>query len=233
MSIADKLTEIAENVPKVYEAGKQAEYDAFWDAYQNYGNRTNYYVAFFGSERTYWNNNSFKPKYPIRPTNANNMLSNSGISGDLTEFAEIDFSRATIVSNALSNNDYITRVGVLDLRKVNTANISLIAGNDRLITVDEIIFKDDGTQYANESGFALTSCYNLKNLKITGKINFLFNAQYSPLTKDSITSVINALYEGSTGLTATFKKTAKEAAFTADEWAALIANKTNWTFSLV
>ena len=37
MSIAEKLTAIAENVPKVYEAGQKSEYDRFWDAYQNNG----------------------------------------------------------------------------------------------------------------------------------------------------------------------------------------------------
>ena len=53
------------------------------------------------------------------------------------------------------------------------------------------------------------------------------------LTKESITSVVNALYEGSTGLTATFKKSAKESAFTDDEWAKLTATKPNWTFALL
>ena len=30
MSIAEKLTQVAENVPKVHEAGKKAQYDEFW-----------------------------------------------------------------------------------------------------------------------------------------------------------------------------------------------------------
>ena len=34
MSIAEKLTKVAENVPKVYEAGKKDEHDKFWDEYQ-------------------------------------------------------------------------------------------------------------------------------------------------------------------------------------------------------
>lgn len=44
------------------EQGKQAEYDRFWDEYQNYGRRTNYYQAFvqFG-----WNDSTLNPKYPI------------------------------------------------------------------------------------------------------------------------------------------------------------------------
>jgi hypothetical protein len=59
------------------------------------------------------------------------------------------------------------------------------------------------------------------------------NLQHSPLTKASFESVVAALSPTVTGQTATFSKKAKEAAFTADEWAALIATKSNWTFSLV
>ena len=39
MSIADKLTTIAENEQKVFDAGKQAEYDEFWDSFQSKGTR--------------------------------------------------------------------------------------------------------------------------------------------------------------------------------------------------
>ncbi|MFR8974816.1 MAG: hypothetical protein ACLVG9_02365, partial [Eubacteriales bacterium] len=52
------------------------------------------------------------------------------------------------------------------------------------------------------------------------------------LTKSSITSVINGLSDTVTGKTATFNQTAKEAAFTNEEWAVLIGTKPNWTFSL-
>ena len=40
MSIAEKLQQIAENEQNVYDAGKKAQYDEFWDNYQNKGNRT-------------------------------------------------------------------------------------------------------------------------------------------------------------------------------------------------
>ena len=66
MSIAEKLTEIAENVPKVYEAGKQAEYDRFWDSLQNSGNRTHYQYGFAGIG---WNPTTLNPKYKVAPLN--------------------------------------------------------------------------------------------------------------------------------------------------------------------
>ena len=78
MSIAEKLTAIAENEQRVYdagymhgnndgyllgeEAGKKSEYDAFWDAFQLDGERTNYSYAFSGSG---WHSETFKPKYKI------------------------------------------------------------------------------------------------------------------------------------------------------------------------
>ena len=61
MAIADSLNTIAENVPKVYDAGKKAEYDAFWDALQEYGNRDYYYYGFAYR----WNDECYNPKYPI------------------------------------------------------------------------------------------------------------------------------------------------------------------------
>lgn len=62
MSIADKLTQIAENEQKVFDAGKKAEYDRFWDALQENGNRINYEYAFGGRG---WTAETFKPKYPF------------------------------------------------------------------------------------------------------------------------------------------------------------------------
>ena len=40
------LDDMATDIPKVYEKGKQAERDEFWDAYQENGKRTQYNFAF-------------------------------------------------------------------------------------------------------------------------------------------------------------------------------------------
>lgn len=60
MSIAEKLTTVAENQQRVYDAGKQAEYDRFWDAYQQNGTRGSYSYAFGGVA---WTDETLKPKY--------------------------------------------------------------------------------------------------------------------------------------------------------------------------
>ena len=51
-----------------YEAGKRAEYDAFWDALQNYGNRERYDYAFYQ-----WGSETLHPKYKVASKNTNTL----------------------------------------------------------------------------------------------------------------------------------------------------------------
>lgn len=50
-----------------FEAGKQAERDVFWDAYQENGNRTNYAYAFSGRG---WTDETYRPKHNITTSGA-------------------------------------------------------------------------------------------------------------------------------------------------------------------
>ena len=60
-----------------YEEGKTAEWNAFWDAYQQNGNRRNYAQAFYSVG---WDKDAFKPKYDIVVTgNKVNMFGYSNI----------------------------------------------------------------------------------------------------------------------------------------------------------
>ena len=89
MSIAEKMTAIAdairektggtdaltldgmaEAIPEVYDAGKQSEYDSFWDIFQQNGKRTNYNRAFFSETMAQrgWNDENYNPKYDIVTT---------------------------------------------------------------------------------------------------------------------------------------------------------------------
>lgn len=61
-TIAEKLTTVAENIPKVYEAGKKSEYDAFWDVLQSNGNAQNYNYLFANGG---WNDEIYNPKHPL------------------------------------------------------------------------------------------------------------------------------------------------------------------------
>ena len=129
MAIADKLTQIAENEYKVYgagkekgyadgfEEGKKAEYDAFWDAFQNYGKRMDYQGGFYGSG---WNDSNFKPKYDMKPNNCSQMFVSSRIT-DLC--AALDRCGVTLDTSASARVDSmycysgITKVPTLDTRQ--------------------------------------------------------------------------------------------------------------------
>ncbi len=191
MSIAEQLTTIAENVPKVYEAGKKSEYDKFWDAFQNNGNKTNYYVAFYGPS---WNNDNFKPKYLIKPSSLNSAFASCGISGDLTGLCELDTSNCTNFSSAFNGCTGITRVGVIDCRKAS-GNVQPFKGCTALETIDKIILKSDGTHGLT----TLTDCTSLMNITIEGVQGVSCDVSSCPLIYDSIMSIINALkdYSGS------------------------------------
>ena len=234
MTIAEKLTAIAENVPNVYEAGKKSEYDAFWDACQDYGNRDNYSSAFAGWG---WSNRNFYPKYNIKPTTAERMFMNFSYGNgnstfDLQQMCEecdvnIDFSQCTNFYYAFAWAN-ISRLGIIDVSK-GTNFGAMFNGSSNLVTIEELIV----SSAANFDAYVFAGCSSLANIKITGTLEN--NAYFSncPFSKASIISVVNALSATTTGKTLSLKKSAKEAAFTDSEWAELIAPKSNWTFSLV
>ena len=235
MTIAEKITRAKTDYDEVYEAGKQAEYDAFWDAFQQNGTRKFYVGGFCGQG---WDRYTLRPKYIVKPSSGSTgsafmfMFCNHG--KEMIDFREIahlfDFSDIT---NALSmfQDAWIDYIEIDISNVTSTGNMfseSYFSGAKTTITLTT-----SEKTAINSTMFAYTS--KLANLTFTegSVIGSSINLQYSPLNKESITSVVNALSATTTGQTATFKKSAKEAAFTADEWAALIATKSNWTISLI
>lgn len=70
-----------------YNEGVQAEYDRFWNAYQDNGQRIQYNYAFAGHG---WDDDSYNPKYPIKARNVVNMygtninITDTKVSIDIT-----------------------------------------------------------------------------------------------------------------------------------------------------
>lgn len=76
-----------------FEDGKQTEYDAFWDVYQENGTRATYINAFYYK---YWDSTTYNPKYDIVVTgNASNAFAYSRIT-DTT--VDIDISNANNIT---------------------------------------------------------------------------------------------------------------------------------------
>ncbi|MBQ7036139.1 MAG: hypothetical protein IJN74_01455 [Clostridia bacterium] len=236
MTPSEKLTQIAENVPKVYEAGKKSEYDAFWDSYQQNGNRKHYGVAFGGKG---WNEHTLKPKYDIKPTSAYMMFYQleAGANIDLVKIEEecgitFDFSECTDFQY-LAYTSGVLRFGIIDTR-AKGAFAQFLGNSSTLHTVKKLILKDDGSQTISNASWFLPN--SLVNIEVEGKLGYSVRCVSANMTKASIASLINALYEGSAGQTLTLSKSAVNKTFGGvddEEWKSLVDTKPNWTISLI
>lgn len=225
------VSEYAGKIEGLFDAGKKAEYDALWDNLQNYGTRQWYRYAFISE----WNNNNFFPKYDLVPkqysygmfwgnrvTNLAKRLEECGVILDTSGVDDF----GTFFSNSLS-------VRLPTTSTVSASYLNNIFQNSYAETIDKLILKNDGSQTFSTSMFA--SCSLLKNIVIEGIIGQNgFNISWSKLlTKESITSIINALSSITAGLTVTISLTAVNTAFSSEEWETLAATKSNWTISLI
>ena len=234
VDVADgtRTAEYAAKVDEVYEAGKKSQYDEFWDAYQREGKRVSYQYGGFGGEG--WTDETYKPKYPVRPVYAYQMYTGCM----MTEVLNVDTSLANALGQLFYVCHNLIRVGVISTVSVEPIADSLsyaFARCEKLVTIDKIIVNENVV-------FSTTTFYNstsLENLIIEGTIGQNgFNVQWSTkLSKASIISIINALSTTTSGLSVTLSKTAVNNAFDGGsegaEWLALRATKSNWTISLV
>ncbi len=240
MSIAEKLTTIAENEQKVFDAGKQAEWSEFWDSYQQNGNRT-YYNFAFGYQ---WTDICFKPKYDIRPTSAMQMFYScnmTDVQANLDKAGVVmDLSKVTNFRGLVSSSR-VTRLGVIDTTGATVLD-GIFNSAGFLETVELLILKEDGSQTQGQDR-PFANATSLKNITVQGKFGLTFSMQWCPLSKESIYSVVNALLETATGQTLTLPLSTIKTRFetssgaqdgnTAEEWLTLAASKSNWTISLV
>lgn len=248
--------EYAEKVDDVYEAGKKAEYDAFWDVYQENGARRGYLGAFSGSG---WSKETLKPKYSIgvdatQRYNGTYMFFHFNERAEAVDFVEhyeelgitLDFSNFNYLTNAFSYS-HISRLGVVDFKKITTTEGSyawngLLQGCPYLKTIDKLVFYETNPDFNN---VMFSNCPKLTNITVEGVIakNGL-NLQWSTLlSKASIESIMTALSTTASGMTITFSKAAVNNAFetssgaadgsSSEAWLALINSRTNWTISLV
>jgi hypothetical protein len=237
-TIAEKLTLIAENEQKVfdagYEKGKQAEYDAFWDDFQMRGTRSTYFYTF-----SQFTDDIFHPKYDIKPTaNAGGMFASASIV-DLTQRlidcgVKLDTQKAKNLTEAFAYSTTITRIPIIDTS--SSRNITyLCASCSSLVELEKLILKSDGSQAISD---AFNYCSSLKNIVFEGVIGQDINFQWSTkLTKASIESIITHLSDTASGKTLTLSKTAVHNAFpdtsNNEEWGALVMAHQNWTITLV
>ena len=127
----------------------------------------------------------------------------------------------------------------LDISSSTVAYGNVFRSCANLVTIRTITVSENTTY---ENWFVGDT--KLVNLTIEGTIgqNGL-NLSWSPLSKASLTSIVNALSTTTTGLTVTLRLAAVNTAFetaqgsadgsSSEEWLNLIATKSNWTINLI
>lgn len=187
---------------KVYneglEAGKQAEYDRFWDVYQQNGTRTNYNYAFAGIG---WTDETFKSKYPIQVTSAEGLFYLSCIEW-ADKIIQVDFSKVPSLFGAFYGS-YFKHIGKCDLSAAT--NIVAMFNSSRACSIEEIVSKDS-LAWGNVFGGATY----LEDITFSGVIGTSISfINSSLLTTASVDSIINHLKDltGATAQTITFNAT--------------------------
>lgn len=196
MSIAEKLTTIAENEPKVYDAGVKSEYDRFWDDYQRNGASISYIFAFSGNN---WTDETFKPKYKIviKGSQGAQMFMGTGIKN--IDVSNIDFSQGTALQSLFGSTtitpQLVNVIGTLNLSSATNIT-SLFHNCAYLKNAGTLIFPSDPTQMINNAN-AFRLCSNLEEIRFqSGVIGFSVSfIESKKLSHDSLMSIINALYD--------------------------------------
>lgn len=256
MTVASELIRAKEDYREVYNAGidkgkaiggydqgledgKQAEYDAFWDIYQEKGKRVHYAYAFAGGG---WTKDTFKPKYQLNNiTNCLymfccfNLPAGNGGLYDLKQGLSdmdivFDISKATNIANMFSSSK-ISVVPTLDCSGMET--VATFLGYSSIETIEKMIVNE-----GHRFDYSFSNADKLKNIVFEGVIGKSVSFQWSPLlSRDSIVNIVNTLSTAASGQTLTLSGTAVNNAFTGgsdgSEWQALISTKPNWTISLV
>lgn len=240
MSIAEKLTAVAQNQQAVFDAGKRAEYHRFWDAFQMNGTLREYRNAFSSKG---WNKDTFYPKYDIRSGNCGHATffyfnidrEQFDLAQRLEECGVQYDSSESIYMDSTFYMACVTRLPVISAVSATQWGLRDTFSYSPVVTIDKLILRDDGT---TKFSTPFNQCANLKNIVIEGVIGQNgFDMQHATqLTGASIESIINALSDTANGLTVTFSRQAVETAFgstEAAEWTGLVGTKSNWTIKLV
>lgn len=260
MSIAEKLTTIAENTPKVYEAGLgQGEENIKtqfwkdilrWDGVSESGQPTNLNNAFSG---VYWTKDTFKPPCRIVPNSEPSSARGMFAYFNLGETKRDNMVSITYDMLDLSNCKTNTSVyGMFENATFESIEVDL-SGVPQLYNtfscnnggkIYKIRTKINATTFSN--------CFNnasmLEELILeegSGIGGNGFNVQWSTkLNKASFISIYNALSPNTTGLSITVSKTAINNAFginvdnettypVGSEYYNLRHSKDNWTINYI
>ena len=174
-TISSNNAQIISNEESVYNAGiekgRDVEYNAFWDAYQKNGNRSQYDHAFYA----YWNDITYNPKYPIVATSTSDYIY---AASDITSTKvpiTIDTATADYLFYACRALKTIPSIKV-------TSKVSVLTGWFTLCSeLEEIYFTDD-SEIVNDVSFS--ACEKLTHASLLSIIGALKDYSGTSETKN-------------------------------------------------
>lgn len=212
------LDGMAENVSNVYEAGKKAEYNEFWDNFNTGNGSTQWDYRYAG---TGWCKANFKPTEDIVcsvRTFARHGWNRSELY-DLAEHLDNLGVKITKLTSARETFIYCTtfsRLPELDASSC-TYFYDTFYGMTRLVTIDKFIVNTDKATYWD--GALFDNCTRLANINMEGSIiGKSIDFSVCPLSVASMKSIISCLKDFSgTDSEFTYKVTFTSACKTALE----------------
>lgn len=196
------LDQMPEEIKSIETGSEDSFHDAFWDVWQDNGQRKDYAAAF---QNAYWTEKNFYPKYDLKPTATQNMFVGTKIKIDLRERLKecgivFDLSNVTSRCNFTFNSSYFEALPTLDFTNFPVDMYPQFQNCLYLHTIEKVILTRNHT-YTNGGGL-FNNCSKLENVVIEGEIgNSISFASCSLLSNDSVQSVIDHLID-LTGATA-------------------------------
>ena len=230
MSIAEKLTTIAENGQKIFDKGKEAANREKWNKHIDALNKSAFTYGFAGKG---WNDDTFTPYTDIvmpPSRNAGQVFAYSGVT-DLKGILET-FGTKIDCRNALNATNFfqyslVTRVPAIAFEKATSIQ-GIFSNATSLVSIDSLAFPENCT-ITN----AFQNCTSLTEIRIGSNIGNTIDFHWSPLSQESVESIVSALSDSASGKTVTFNNTRIENINGGSSWwADLKASKPNWTFAL-
>lgn len=216
------------------EAGKKAEYDAFWDAFQDKGNRTYYAYGICGDG---WTEANLKPKYMVRPTGSSaaqglfynlNHLGSVASCFDFSLIADkVDFSQATAAKDAFANS-YMENI-YADFSNCTELNGTFSHGNGGA-SINTTIKVSENCVFKNAFTYGSATTVTFTADSVIGQNGLSFTRQTN-MTHEQLMSVINALKDftgTSESRTVTLGTTNLDKLTTAEK---AIATEKGWTLA--
>jgi len=185
------LDAMASGVGEVYEKGKQAEYEHFWDNVPKGLDR----YSFAGAS---WNVHTFCPNKRLTPRSGHPQYcfawhNKHGEPYDMVE--HLAKYGGSLDLSAAQNGDFlfyqanISRLPALNMAKFAKYN-NTFQGCGNLVTIDSLTISPTAV-FTN----TFTGCTSLENIKIEGEIGNSVNFQDCPLSVESMLSIIFHLKE--------------------------------------